>query len=291
MPVTENAQVEQINAQLDQLNPLLFGSNSRLKLKYVNFDDVREQDINANVMPAGMFNALKSNVQKNAALESIPLCATREETPDRIEIVSGHHRIRAARAAGITSGVVLLYEGLTNSELRAKQLAHNSIAGNSDPEIVREIFSQIDDLGDRMESFIDPDAFASLPQAVKFDMVDVDPLADAKTVTVVFLPTQIRDFQTALDLLTSDPDVVYTANREIFDGFKDAVHKTREQLEIVSYPTALAAMARLAVERLGQIKAEQDRLANNAAESGQEPPELEPVAVSMDPELIAALGG
>jgi hypothetical protein len=290
MPQAASDQAGQANALLEQLNPMIFGADSRLKLKYVNFEDVREQDINANVMPAGMFNALVSNVQKSAQLESVPLCATREETPNVIEVVSGHHRIRAAKQAGVRGGVVLLYEGLTNSEIRAKQLAHNSISGNSDPEIVKEIFGQIEDLSDRLESFIDPNVFNELPKAMKFDMVDVDPLADAKTVTIVFLPTQVKDFQTALDVLTSDPDIVYVAHREAFDAFRDAVHRTREEMEIVSYPTALAAMARLAVERLAQMRAEQDAAESEAREEGREPPPPPAPAVAMDPDLIAALG-
>lgn len=279
----------EVNALLEKLNPLVFGPQSRLRLKYVRFDEVREQDVNANVMPTGMFNALVANVSKHKALESLPLMATRVETPDVIEVVSGHHRTRAARQAGVEGGVVLLYEGLTDGEIRAKQLAHNSISGTSDPEIVKEIFSQIDDIQAQMESFIDPAAFDNMPEAVKFEMIDIDPLADAKTVTVVFLPTQLRDFGTALELLTSDPDEVYLASREAFDGFKEAVLRTKEELEIVSYPTALAAMARLALERLAQIKEKRASVVAEAIARGEEAPPKEVGSVELDEEMIHAL--
>lgn len=271
------AKVNEVNELLDRLNPTLFGPESRLKLAYVRFEDVREQDINANVMPVGMFNALVSNVSKHGALESIPLCATREGSPDVVEVVSGHHRTRAARAAGIEGGVVLLYEGLTNGEIRAKQLAHNSISGSSDAEVVKAIFEQIDELDDRMESFIDPSVFEGLPQAVKFDMVDIDLKQDMRTATVVFLPTQISDFQQAVDELTDHPDVVYLAGREAFDGFREALLKVKEEMEIVSQPTAFATMARLAMERLEQLR-----------EGGLGPgPEIEAVAMGAEAEAEA----
>lgn len=280
--------VEQINAQLDTTNALIFGEDSKLKLVYVDFDKVREQDINANVMPTGMFNALVANIKKNKALESIPLCATREGS-DVIEIVSGHHRIRAAKQAGIRGGIVLLYQGLSLSELRAKQLAHNSIAGTSDPEIVRELFAQIDELDSRIESFIDPNTFDELPKAVAFEMVDIDPMKDAKVVSVVFLPTQLRDFGNAVELLAEAPDEVYMAHRDMFEGFKSAVQEVRGELEIVSYPTALAAMSRLALERLAQIRQERNEIRQEAAARGVEPV-IPEIPVELDPEVLDILG-
>lgn len=285
MPETKE---QSVNTMLSTLNRMIFGEDSRMELRYVNFADVREQDINANVMPTGMFNALVNNIRQNKALESIPLMATREGS-DIIEVVSGHHRTRAAMQAGIEGGVVILYKGLTNAEIRAKQLAHNSIAGQSDPEIVKQLFSQIDDIGLQMESFIDPEMFANLPTAVSFQMVDIDPTADAKTMTVVFLPTQLADFSKSMDLLSSQPDVVVLEKLDAFEGFKTAVHAVKEELEIVSYPTALAAMARLAVERLAQLKVERDAQRAEATLTGTKPPLAIPAA-RIDPDVLAVFG-
>jgi hypothetical protein len=253
--------VASVQRSLDALNPTLFGEGSRLGMAYVRYIEVREQDINANVMPVGMFNALVSNVQKNSALESLPLCATRASTPDVIEVVSGHHRVRAANAAGIEFGVVLLYRGLTDSEIKAKQLAHNAIQGSSDPDIVREIFTRIVDLDARVESYIDPNTIQPPPEPVRFEQIDVDPLADAKQVSLIFLPTQARDFSRAMEQLKTEPDVIYLASREAFDGFRDAVNRVRADLEILAYPTALTEMARLALKGLDVERAEREAAA------------------------------
>lgn len=270
---------EEVNELLVRVNRMVFGEGSRLKLRYVGIDEAREQDINANVMPQGMFNALIGNVQKNAALESVPLLASRAETPQVLEVVSGHHRTRAARQAGLKGYMALVYEGITSSEIRAKQLAHNAIQGKSDPEIVREIFAQIESLPEQMEAYVDPAAFAALPEPVKFTMVDIDPLAESKTVTVVFLPTQARDFKTALEWVCDEPDEVYVAHREAFDAFKQAVQEARRDLEIVAMPSAVATIARLALERLAELRA--------AREAGEAP---SIVTVGIDDELRAALG-
>jgi hypothetical protein len=250
-----------VQAQLDAINPLVFGEGSKLGMRYVRVAEVREQDINANVMPVGMFNALVANVRKNSAMESLPLCATRIETPDRIEVVSGHHRMRAAATAGIEFVVVLLYRGLSDSEIKAKQLAHNSIQGQSDPDIVREIFSRIVDLDAKVESYIDPDTLQAPTDPVRFEQIDVDPLADAKTVTLVFLPTQARDFTTAMNLFKVDPDVVYLADRRAFDEFRETVNRARTDLEILAYPTAITELVRLARERLDQLVIEREHAA------------------------------
>jgi len=50
---------------------------------------------------------------------------------------------------------------------------------------------------------------------------------------------------------------VYIANRDSYDDWKKAFQKVRSDLDIVNAPTALAEMARLALERLAQL-AEED---------------------------------
>lgn len=248
--------LKKLAGMLDELNELVFGKDSRLALYYVeDWDDLREQDLNANVMTPEMFNALVTNIQKNAYLESLPLVANAKGREQK-EIVSGHHRIRAARNAGIQGGLVLWYKDLTKDEIRAKQLAHNSISGTSDPEIVAEIFNSIQDLELQMEAFIDPSIVDSVPDPVSFPLVDIDPLADAKVVTIVFLPTQAENFDSAIDLLGPDTDEVYLAAVDAFEGFKTAVNRVRQDLNIHSVPTAVAHMAEIAISYLDELQNE-----------------------------------
>lgn len=226
-----------------------------LTLMYVDVNEVIEQDLNAQSMPKPMFDQLVSNMQATGAPESIPLLVRTERG---LEIISGHHRFRAARKAQIKQMLALVYASLSRARIHAKQLAHNSIAGSSDPEMVRRIWERIDDVQARFEAFIDPRLFDSIPPPVSFKPVDVDMLNVAKTVLVVFLPSQKLDFDAALEqiLPKTEVDAVYIAHRDIYDGWIAALKRVRADLEIVNVPTALVEMARLAQERLDELAAE-----------------------------------
>lgn len=65
-----------------------------LEIWKVNIEDLKEQDVNARYMKAEMFERLTENIKGDGRLESLPFCAL---TDKGIEIVSGHHRIRAVR--------------------------------------------------------------------------------------------------------------------------------------------------------------------------------------------------
>lgn len=239
-----------INDTLALLSEQIFPPG--LRLMYLSVDEVREQDLNAQSMSKAMFDQLTQNIKDAQTPESVPLLA---KTKRGIEIVSGHHRIRASRAADVKMFLGLVYENLPQSRIYSKQLAHNSIHGTSDPELVRRIWEQIDDVKARFESFIDPRAFDGL-KPVSFTPVDVDMVTASKVVLFVFLPSQLVDFDAALESLLpkGDVDKIYLANRDSFDGFKAALGRVRSDLDIVNAPTALVEMARLAVERLDEIK-------------------------------------
>lgn len=70
-----------------------------------SLDSLREQDINARIMDDAKFNQLVANIEKRGTLEQLPYCVL---TDRGVEIVSGHHRTRAARAAGLDHVNVLL---------------------------------------------------------------------------------------------------------------------------------------------------------------------------------------
>jgi ParB-like chromosome segregation protein Spo0J len=71
-------------------------------------------------MPKAMFE-LAQTIARDKRLESLPLCA---KTERGLEIISGHHRIRAATAAGISEMFVLVgVTGLIRSQIAAKQFS------------------------------------------------------------------------------------------------------------------------------------------------------------------------
>lgn len=229
-----------------------------MSIRYVAITDIREQDLNAQSMTKQMFDQLVANIEQAGAPESLPLCATIEGEGDTIWMVSGHHRKRAAEKAGITHMLILLWEGLSWDRVRSKQLAHNSIFGTSDPELVKKIWDQIDDVGARFEAFIDPRMFDQIPETVSFKPVDVNFSNQIKTVVLAFIPIQKMDFDAALEAMQEklpkgDLDAVYLADVEAYEQWMAVLQRVRADLDIVSLPTAVAAMARLANERLEEM--------------------------------------
>src|SRR5881396_701824 len=76
-----------------------------LELWKVHPSTLREQDVNARSMPKAMFERLSQTIARDKRLESLPLCAKSERG---LEIISGHHRVRAATAASISEMFVLV---------------------------------------------------------------------------------------------------------------------------------------------------------------------------------------
>lgn len=235
-------QPDEINLALDSISRQILPDG--LTMRYVAVDRLREQDVNPRSMPIKMFQQLVDNIAHAGGLESVPLCV---ETADGFDIISGHHRVRAARAAGIDYLLVFVYRQLSPSQVAAKQLAHNTIAGQDDPELVQRVWEKITDVSAKFEAFVDPRVFQAVPEPVRFKQVDVNVRSQVKRIFIVFLPTQFADFEAAIETLQplSDTDHIYLAHRDTFDGFKAALAAVQSDLDITSAPTAIAEMAAL----------------------------------------------
>lgn len=71
-----------------------------LYVEFVEIASLKEQDVNAQVVQPRHMERLTENIRYRGALEQMPYCY-RDPDGTTTEIVSGHHRTRAAR--GITS--------------------------------------------------------------------------------------------------------------------------------------------------------------------------------------------
>lgn len=213
-----------------------------LEIWQVDVDDLIEQDVNARGMPSTMFERLATTIGTDARLESLPLVA---QTDRGLEIVSGHHRTRAARSAGLrTVHVIVDITGLDADAIKAKQLAHNSIAGTDNVQLLAKIYEAIQNVDRRLEAYVPKDVGRELP-TVTMPRIDLD--LDHRAVTILFLPFQAERFERALDAaqkhLPSDLQTLYLAETEQFATFKPVLDRIRGEFEIKSIPAALAHMA------------------------------------------------
>jgi ParB-like chromosome segregation protein Spo0J len=220
-----------------------------LELWKVHPSTLREQDVNARSMPKAMFERLAQTIARDKRLESLPLCA---KTERGLEIISGHHRVRAATAAGISEMFVLVdVTGLTRSQISAKQLAHNAIEGQDNDQLLAEIYRQIEDAESKLEAFIDQKFDIELPK-VKIEGLDVE--IDFKTVLLIFLPRVKERLDRALEYLRSSGqrlDGVYIAADSDYAPLEKAVRKINEEYDVRVVADIIGKMADLALQASG----------------------------------------
>lgn len=230
-----------------------FDLGSGLKLATIGIDRLREQDLNARTMPREMFAQLVKNIEHRGGLESIPYCAHIE---GNVEIVSGHHRVRAARVAGIRRLPILLDErAMSRSEIRAKQLAHNTLSGIDDPVMLKQIYALIDDADLRRMAFVDEKAL-ELPELPNTDLAELDVGMESQHLSLFFLPHQLKKFDKLIERLNGDETHVLLASIEDWEKFRTAILEVMDTCEVRSLGTSISKMCDLALERLKETKAE-----------------------------------
>lgn len=214
---------------------------SGLVIAKVKLTDFREQDINARIMKTEMQKQLTDNIKKRGQLESLPFCAL---IKGRIEIISGHHRIRSAKDSDVLTEIFVILDttGLRRSQVAAKQLAHNAISGFDDQSTLKEIAKLIDDVDDMLESYIGKDIIGE-PMAELEKLLSPKVEFDWKNITFTFLPHQIRDFEQLLEVLSSvQPDVLGVADIGQHNEFIKTITKYQQFANVKNTGTAIHAM-------------------------------------------------
>ena len=217
---------------------VIYDMGSGLVIAKVNIDFVKEQDINARIM-------------KN---ESLPFLVL---SNGRLEIVSGHHRIKSARAAGIKELIAIIdVSGLTRSQIAAKQLAHNAIAGFDDESTLREICKMITDVDDMLESYIGKEIMEEpLEQYEKLASPAVH--FDFKNVTFAFLPHQIADMDVLVKALQGS-EIVGVASYDDCQRFVEILGKYQQFTDIRNVGAAVHSMIENANERMNAVGFNED---------------------------------
>ena len=226
----------------------IYDMGTGLIIAKVPLDKVREQDINARIMKKEMQDQLTANIKNRGQLESLPLLVEKDGV---LEIISGHHRIKSARAAELKEIVAIIdVSGLSRSKIAAKQLAHNAISGFDDQDVLKEICKMLDDVDDMLESFIGKDILEEpleqydklLSPAVQFDF---------KNITFSFLPHQVRDMDALVkNLESSAPEIIGVASYEQCKHFIEALARYQKFSDIRNVGAAIHSMIESVTEKM-----------------------------------------
>jgi hypothetical protein len=79
---------------------------------------------------------------------------------------------------------------------------------------------------------------------------------DWRTVTLMFLPKQMKEFGDAVEVIESQCDMVGVADREQFKAFARAVHEYGRFANVKSLATSIAQITQTALSEIQEMKAD-----------------------------------
>ena len=242
---------EEIREVLNLLNDKLSGLFP-YRLELAAPGDLKLLEKNARYMKAEQFQALVENVKQDGNLSSLPLCY--REKDGRLRVLSGNHRIMAARQAGVEQVLVMVVADEKDEDQRlAIQLSHNAIAGQDDLVILKELWESIKDVQAKIYAGLDSETVKAL-QGIQFAAITEQRLR-YKLTSFLFLPEELED----LDALLKETaeafagDAVYLAHLHTFDAFFELVVRVKKHCKIKNSAAAflkLMDLARIELERM-----------------------------------------
>lgn len=252
--MAEEIQLDAINKTLSEISRKIYGD--RVELRYLPVASIEPTDRNARFMKESTFSQLVKNLEKDQILESIPLCHQKKNKS--VELISGNHRVMAAKSAGIKNVLALVIpHELAISKKRAKQLAHNEIVGEDDKSILRELWKEIDNLNDKIYTGFDSIKIEEL-ESINFGAIST-PSINTEVITLYFLPNEIKETRLVMEEIEK-----FVTSKEIWilaiESYQDAFNlliKMKKRCNIINNTVAFMKIIDLAKERMEQIEQEE----------------------------------
>lgn len=246
--MVEEAQQDEVpglNERLQEISRMIYGERAQLRI--VSPESLKLLGKNARFMKKPTFDQLVQNVAKDKMLSSVPL--VEEHGDGTLEVVSGNHRIKSAIAAGLKEVLVLVVPHVDNPTKVARQLSHNAIAGEDDPQILAELWKELNALESKLYSGLDSELVKQL-EDMKFAGFNAEQVRTEKIV-LWLLPEEVTD----IEALSSDwadfagAKGVYLGPLSRYQILFDALVKVKKFANVKN--TAIAFMAIL--DRLAEL--------------------------------------
>ncbi|MBE3123233.1 MAG: ParB N-terminal domain-containing protein [Acidobacteria bacterium] len=247
------------NAALSEVNEKLSASSLRMAVVPIAQCDLLEK--NARFMPAEQYRRLVENIKRDGALTSVPFAIRHPATPgsavasgDRYRILSGNHRVQAAKDAGLTE-IMVLYtdQELTRQQQVAIQLSHNAIAGQDDLAILRELYDEINDVVLKEYSGLDDVTLG------RMEPPNLDPLSEKgleyRIVSIAFLPDEAERAEALFAKVLEQAlgDRTWVNRRADYDRMLDLLTVAKTQAGVKNTATAFGLLLDLAENHLDEI--------------------------------------
>jgi hypothetical protein len=250
---------EEIREVLNLLNEKL-GGLFPYRLEMAAPGELKLLEKNARYMKAEQFQNLVENVKKDGNLSSLPLCY--REKDGKLRVLSGNHRVMAARQAGVEQVLVLVIgEEKEADERLAIQLSHNAIAGQDDLVILKELWESIKDVQARMYAGLDSDTLKAL-EGIQFAAISEQRLR-YKLTNFLFLPEELEDLDQLLKetAVAFAGDEVYLAHLNTYDAFFELIVRIKKKCQIKNSAAAflkLMELAKIGLEETTKVEEASD---------------------------------
>lgn len=233
----------------------VFKISENMEVRLLDTDEIIERDVNARVMDNSKFDLLVGNIKREGMLESLPLVHKTDKADGKYELISGHHRTRASRRAGLKKiPVLVITKHLTEDEIISKQISHNSIDGYDDPETLKRLYDSISSFDWKVASGVTELDFDITADHIP--VVDVDVDFNFEPVLIMFMKPDVDKFRELIDTAKSLAEEKYLANMTEFRKFAKVVNSVSDYSDIHNIAGIMSIICDLAKERLSQLKAE-----------------------------------
>jgi len=228
-------------ADVERINERLKETDSPFRVAIVNVDDLLLLEKNARYMTNAQFRNLVNNIKRDGGLSSVPFCV---REGDKFRVLSGNHRVMAAREAGLREILIMYTERqLSRQEQVAIQLSHNAIVGQDDPLILKELWEEIEDLDLKYYSGLDDKLLGTL------EPVSLASIAEAamewRSLSFLFLPEEVDRLKEVLDQalkqLPTETEAI-VARLADFDRMLDAMTKTQAAHKVTNAAVTIMLM-------------------------------------------------
>lgn len=220
-------------------------------------EDCLPQDKNARYFEANVFEQLVDNIKSDGHLESVPLLFQDEDLKKKgkYQIISGHHRVDAAKKAGLEYIMAFVKRDLTRQEIVSKQLAHNSLTGLDDMTILSELYSSIEDVNLRLASGLSDEIEKIQYESLNFKAGTFEDLL------FIFAPDEIDDIDKAMDELekASPSTKVRVADKEDHAALLDALMTIKKVKNVKSNSVAMKLLISLATDKLKELQSQANK--------------------------------
>lgn len=219
----------------------------------INIGLIELVEKNANFQTQEVFNRLVDNIKRDGQLTSVPFCI---EIPEELRkngkqfiVISGNHRVQAAKMAGLSTIPIMCATDLTNDQIIGIQLSHNEIHGQNDLDILRELMEEIENVDYKSYTGVDESQFA---ESSKFDYDIIQPTNEIVNMNFTFFDADKTKLEKVIMEIEENGNIEETIliPLQVYEKFQGVVTDVQKKYGIKAYGMSVVKMMELAQKQL-----------------------------------------